>query len=120
MFGMTLMDINMATGLRAELENNNNKALLCGAALAINSFCNLQKNISQITEGLSLFEDEIPLIANSKPKEDAKTKSEGDIIPITGIGNPSKNEEDLNKERGNDNNKNKGKNKGKKNKEKKI
>ena len=91
------MELNMATAIRAELEANKNKYLLGGAAIAINSFYNLQKNISLKTEGLSLFEDVVPPIAYSKPKDDAKTKSKGDIIPITESGNSSNNEKSANK-----------------------
>ena len=52
----TTMELNMATGLRAELDANRNRSLFGGAQIAINSFYNLQKNIALITDGLSLFE----------------------------------------------------------------
>ena len=59
------MDITMANGLRADLEANKNRSLLGGAQMAINAIYNIEKNISLITEGLSIFEEEdcIPICA---------------------------------------------------------
>ena len=65
---MSLMDINFATGLRAKLEENHNKALLTGASIALSSFSALQKNISIAIEGLTNFEEHTPSCCNSKSK----------------------------------------------------
>ena len=93
---MSAMELNMATGLRAELETIRNRSLLGGAILAFNSFYNLQKNQSLITGGLSLFEDVYP-IESDIPKDDTKAKSKGDNIPITEIENPPNSVGDRNK-----------------------
>ena len=79
----TLMELNMAAGLRTELEANKNRSLIGGAQIALNSFYNLQKNISLITEGLLVSEEINPPFAN------AKTKNKEESIPITENGNPS-------------------------------
>ena len=80
------MELNFAAGLRAELENNRNRSLFGQAQIALNSFYNLQKNISTITEGLSIFEAINPSNAN------VKTENKEENIPNTECGNPSNNE----------------------------
>ena len=95
----TAMELNIATGLRAELEANRNKSLLNGAQIAINSFCNLQNQIALITEGLSLFE-EIPPFVNEKRKNDVKAKNKEESIPIIECGNASNDNEPPNKKGG--------------------
>ena len=90
------MELNFAAGLRAELENNRNRSLFGQAQIALNSFYNLQKNISTITEGLSIFEAINPSNAN------VKTENKEESIPNTECGNPSNNENKIpNKNRGN-------------------
>ena len=71
----TTMELNMATGLRAELDANRNRSLFGGAQIAINSFYNLQKNIALITDGLSLFEEVNPPIANLEQMNDTKAEN---------------------------------------------
>ena len=90
------MELNFAAGLRAELENNRNRSLFCQAQIALNSFYNLQKNISTITEGLSIFEAINPSNAN------VKTENKEEIIPKAECGNPINNKNKIpNKNRGN-------------------
>ena len=71
---MSVMDINIATGLRADLEANKNKSLLSWASMALGSFYTLQKNISQMIEGLSNFKDINPPFGNSKTKDKRQSK----------------------------------------------
>ena len=71
----TTMELNMVTGLRAELDANRNRSLFGGAQMAINSFYNLQKNIALITDGLSLFEEVNPPIANLEQMNDTKAEN---------------------------------------------
>ena len=111
---MSVMDINIATGLRAELEANRNKSLFSGASIALGSYYALQNNISQMIEGLYNFEDISPLFSNAKTKVIAKDKAKANVIPITEKANPSNNsEEDPDEE---DEKENKSKDKGKKGK----
>ena len=72
----------------------------------MNVIYNLQKNISEITEGLPIFENIVPPIAYEKAKDDKKVKSKEDSIPNNELGNPPDDDKDPNK-------------KGKKEKEKK-
>ncbi len=105
---MSVMDINIATGLRAELEANRNKSLLSGASMALGSFYALQNNISQMIEGLCNFED--INFSNVKTKEKAKDKAKAIVIPITGNANPAdNNEEEPDKEDEKENKSKKGK-----------
>ena len=113
---MSVMDINIATGLRAELEANRNKSLLSGASIALGSYYALQNNISQMIEGLYNFEDISLPFSNAKTKDKAKDKTKANVIPIpiTEKANPSNNsEEDPDEE---DEKENKSKDKGKKRK----
>ena len=91
---MSVMDINIATGLRAELEANKNKSLLSGASMALGSFYALQNNISQVIEGLYNFEDINLPFSNAKTKDKAKDITKANAIPKTECANPSNNDEE--------------------------
>ena len=91
---MSVMDINITTGLRADLEANKNKSLLLGASIALGSLYALQNNISQMIEGLSNFEDINTTLENTKTKDKAKDKTKANAIPNTENANPSNNNED--------------------------
>ena len=91
---MSVLDINIATGLRADLEANKNKSLLWGASIALGSFYTLQNNISQMIEGLSNFEDINTPFENAKTKDKAKGKTKANAIPKTENVNPSNNNGD--------------------------
>ena len=111
---MSVMDINIATGLRAELEANKNKSLLSGASIALGAFSALQNNISQMIEGLTNFDDTNPQFANAKTNNKAKAKTKANAIPKTENANPSNNNEDNSdeedeKEKKSNDKKNKGK-----------
>ena len=88
------MELNFAAGLRAELENNRNRSLFGQAQIALNSFYNLQKNISTITEGLSIFEAINPSNAN------VKTENKEESIPNIEFENPINNKNKTPKKNG--------------------
>ena len=88
------MDINIATGLREDLEANKNKSLLSGTSIALGSFYALQNYISQMIEGLSNFEDINTPFEKAKKKDKAKDKTKANAIPKNENANPSNNNED--------------------------
>ena len=91
---MSVMDINIATGLRAELEANNNKSLLAGASMALGSFYALQNNISKVIEGLYDFEDINLPLSYEKTKDKAKDIPKAIAIPKTESVSPCNNDEE--------------------------
>ena len=90
---MSLMELNFATGLRAQLEAEKNKSLLYGASIALGSFSALQNKITQMVEGLSTFEDINPPLANTIPKDITDVKPKAIAIPAAVAANPSNNDE---------------------------
>ncbi len=76
---MSVLELNIATGLRAELQTIKNASLSAGAGLAMASFLNLQNRISTLTEELTLEKTKTQN-AEAKPidesKEEEKEKEE--------------------------------------------
>ena len=75
---MSLLELNVATGLRAELESIKNKSLLVGAGIAMKSILDLQNKISNITPELSFLERTKSPIKDTKPKEKEKDEKNND------------------------------------------
>ena len=68
---MSVLELNIATGLRAELQTIKNASLSAGAGLAIASFLNLQNRISTLTEELTLEKTKTQN-AEAKPIDESK------------------------------------------------
>ena len=70
---MSVLELNIATGLRAELQTIKNASLSAGAGLAIASVLNLQNRLSTITEELTL---EKTKTQNAEAKPNDKSEEE--------------------------------------------
>ena len=74
---MSVLELNIATGLRAKLESTKNASLTTSGGAAIASFLNLQNKLSTLTEELTLEKTKTQ-IAVAKPNESKEKEEEKD------------------------------------------
>lgn len=77
----SITELNIATGLRADLKKNELGQLSFRAGLALNSFLKLQDNIKEMTEGILSINEEKPINENAKPFDDTKLENKNSKMP---------------------------------------
>ena len=71
---MSVLELNIATGLRAKLESTKNASLTTSGGAAIASFLNLQNKLSTLTEELTLEKKKHKLQQQNQMNQKKKKK----------------------------------------------